>query len=702
MAPVIIRRVPAWVVNGVTVTLGLVLTQCSIAYVAGAQAAQAAIAAAVCASLADVVATTSRVARRVLAAVIASTVAGTVFLVVRHCDARALFLIPTVALIVFATMLIQSWGPKAGTVSFAAALALVFAMSLPRSQVLTWAQVGWGLAGSIGYCFWAVATARLLQPTWRNVALASAADGLADLLAAIGRQIRQPADMTWQSGLLDAEAALAERLQAARDLVFGNDHGPQARLETAVLLHLIDLRDLAMASNLEAGRYPALAATRQQAELTGRVVEAIGVSVEAIAATLRSGTGRVVDERTDLSIRELLGDLEETSLAAHCAAVVGVSSLLRNKLAMLRSLQRLVAAHDAAELPCERDELRRYITPDEWRLAAVRANLHLDAPVMRHALRTCVTATGAYALSRAIPWALHPQWIVLTVMTVMQGNLALTLARRNARVLGTLAGCVLVLALSMLDPSKLFLAGCFLVASGVAHAYFGVRYSVTAAAAAVMALLQAHFASPEGGLSAFERFGDTVTGALLGWAATYALPTWERRNLPAAMKQAVAALRAYAAQATLPGAQAAGMPRFARQRAYDAIRALASTRSRSLVEPTDVRVPIPQLTSWLAAAYGLMAHLSNLRLSLTMHARASATPALVATMGRVSRDVDALLGTMAPARPAAALRIDDEHVLATVAHLLPRVKSMLTEAERVAELATQLEVLVGSPADSRP
>jgi hypothetical protein len=40
----VVRDVPAWVINGITVTLGLALVQCSIGLVAGAQAALIAIA----------------------------------------------------------------------------------------------------------------------------------------------------------------------------------------------------------------------------------------------------------------------------------------------------------------------------------------------------------------------------------------------------------------------------------------------------------------------------------------------------------------------------------------------------------------------------------------------------------------------------------------------------------------------------------
>lgn len=692
---IVLRHVPAWVVNGVTVTLGLALVQCSIGFVAGAQAAQVAIATAVCASLADVVTTTDRVARRVLVAVLASTASATLFLAVRPFGA---FVLPAVAAIVFGAMLLLSWGPKAASVAFAAALSLVFAMSVPDSQTLTWDRFAWGLAGSAGYWIWAVATARLLQPTWRNFALAATAQGMARLLAAIARQIGHPVDAAWQSGILDEEAALAERLQTARDLVFANDAGPGARRETTLLLHLIDLRDLAMASNLEAGLSPASPEARRQAELLGRIIERMSEALQAIAEYLRHGTATVVDARIEKDIDGLLAELEQTASVDRGLPRGGASSLLKSKLGLLRSIQELLGPRGDAHLACERGDLRRYITPDEWRFAAVAANLRLDAPVFRHALRTCITASAAYALARIVPWTPHPQWVVLTVVAVMQGSLAQTLLRRNARLLGTLAGCLVVVLLTT-DSSTLFLSACFLVASGVGHAFFGVRYSVTAGAAAVMAVLQAHLVAPAGGFGTLERLVDTLLGALLGWTATYALPTWERRNLPSVLRQAMAALRGYAAEATAVRDDAAGLPRFCRQRAYDAIRTLAAIRSRSLAEPEDVRVPIAELTAWLSAAYGLMAHLSNIRLALTLHARDGDASTLADAMAAVSRAIDdALAAGSMPAQPPQALDAGNDLALAGIPHLPSRVHRTLDDAFRVAARSARIEALVSSPA----
>ncbi|MBV8604927.1 MAG: FUSC family protein [Pelomonas sp.] len=672
-----LQRLPAWVVNGITVTLGLALVQVSIGLVAGAQAAQTAIATAVCTSLADVVTTTGRVARRVLVAGVASTLWGALFLAARPWPG---LLIPVVALLVFAAMLLLSWGPKAGSVSFAASLALVFAMSLPASQGLSWARFGWGLVGTVGYWIWAVVTARLLQPTWRRFALAQTAAGTARLLAAIARQVRQSQEPLWQSGVLDEEAALADRLQTARDLVFANDRGPDARRETALLLHLIDLRDLAMAVNLESSQFTSQPVSPQQAELCARAMQDIADALGAAAVPLRAASAPRADATAaaQASIRALLDELDRSTAAERCAAVLEVASLLRSQLALLAAIESLLAPGAEVRLSCQRADLRRFISPDEWRFASVAANLRPGTPVFRHALRACVTAGFAYTLSRLSPWTPHPQWIILTITAVMQGSLAQTLLRRNARVLGTLAGCGVV-ALLALYPAPAFLAVCFLVASGVAHAFFPIRYAVTAGAAAVMAVLQAHLAVPDGGFSALERFADTVAGALLGWAATYVLPTWERNTLPAVLQQNVAALRAYAAEAASLRDSNAGAPRFARQRAYDALRALGAIRARSLAEPERVRVPVAALTAWLTSAYGLMSHLSNLRLTLTLHARDCESAELAAALAAVARTLDGLLGAGAP-----ALAPESERALEAVPHLASQVRRTLDAAARVA------------------
>jgi uncharacterized membrane protein YccC len=72
----------------------------------------------------------------------------------------------------------------------------------------------------------------------------------------------------------------------------------------------------------------------------------------------------------------------------------------------------------------------------------------MQSPVLRHAVRAALALGSAYYLALALPWASHPHWLVLSVAVVLRGNLEQTLSRRNARVMGTMLGCAVVLGLA--------------------------------------------------------------------------------------------------------------------------------------------------------------------------------------------------------------------------------------------------------------
>ena len=249
--------------------------------------------------------------------------------------------------------------------------------------------------------------------------------------------------------------------------------------------------------------------------------------------------------------------------------------------------------------------------------AELRRQLNWQSPVLRHALRTAVALGSAYFIGRALPWASHPHWLVLSVAVVLRGNLEQTLARRNMRVAGTLLGCVAVVALMAAHSQWLFDLG-FVLAVAIAHGFVTRRYWLAATAATIMALLQAHLVDPAGGLPVAERAADTLLGALLAWGFSYVLPSWERRRLPRALTAHCEYLDRYAARTLADrGDRVVLEQRLARQRAYDSLNGLGVLLQRSSAEPRHVRVPDVELATLLDHAQRFMAHLSMVRLTLT-------------------------------------------------------------------------------------
>lgn len=611
-----LRSLPAHVVNGVSVALGIGVLHAVFQALAGPHAAQLAMAGAVCASLADLPATVRRGWHRVLAAGLLGVLAAALVAWLQpHPAALGLGVVG----IGFAATLALAWGPRAAPVSFAAVLALVFAMGVPAEAAPPPVRLGWNLLGALCYLPWSIASATLLQRHYGRLALASALTAAARLLRLRAGDIEAappgPGDTASMRDWTQGEASLAERLQAARDLLFPAALRADMQRDIAILLRLVDLRDLFLATRLDLdllGNDAAGAAMRRGIAASLRHMAS---TLELAGLAVSSGKSMPADRLAALLQGDVLGASRLPAGDARLRLQPALTSRLQRLAAEVAEIDTLLSGGPPPALPLQHGELRAFVGPEGWPLAVLRQQLSLRAPALRHALRTGLALGCAYLAARALPWASHPWWVVLSVAVVLRGNLEQTLQRRNARVLGTLAGCALVLLLAPL-ASPLLLGLAFTVAVGLAHGFVNVRYAVTAAAGAVMALLQSHAADPAAGFAVAERMADTLLGAGLGWLFSYVLPSWERRSVPQAVERVVQALRSYAGLALAGDATAPLAQRLARRQAYDTLAALAAAVQRSEVEPRHVRLPTGELMALLDHGLRLMAHLSVIRLML--------------------------------------------------------------------------------------
>ncbi|MBW7924176.1 MAG: FUSC family protein [Burkholderiaceae bacterium] len=524
----------------------------------------------------------------------------------------------------FGAMLTMAWGPRAGPIAFAPILATIFALTLPPPIAASAAPLAWTAIGCFAYLAWSMATVPLLQRLYRTRALCAALDATTTLMRSRAALLEASPDR--REDLLPPwigdESRLAERLQAARDLLFSAPDSPRARSETAALVEAIDVRDLLLASRLD---LDLLGDDEPARALRGRVAGALrGFADALMRITLpppRAAPGEQRDgarTRTDaapLFAGTLLDGIFDASDPRALLLPAFVARLGRLASGVWRIGEALHGGGEA--LPLSREQLRMFAATESWPLSALRANLSLRSPVFRHALRMGLALMTAYFIALQLPWGAHPHWLVLGVAVVLRGTLEQTITRRNDRVSGTVIGCLLVMLIAQLHSPELMIAA-FLAGVGVAHAFVTVRYRVTAIAATVMALLQAHLVDPQAALAIFERLADTVLGAALAWAFSYVLPSWERRTLPRQIERALAALRAYAAHALRSDPHAGVAQRLARRSAYDALGTIAAALQRSRFEPRGVRPPLLELASMLDAAQRLMAHLSVIRMSLAL------------------------------------------------------------------------------------
>ncbi|MEJ6656139.1 MAG: FUSC family protein, partial [Pseudomonas sp.] len=289
-------------------------------------------------------------------------------------------------------------------------------------------------------------------------------------------------------------------------------------------------------------------------------------------------------------------------------------------------VNRLARGKVEPDLTAVRTAWKLFVSPTSWSLRPVMVLWRWDAPPLRHAIRAALAVGVGYFLSLAMPWSTHGYWILVTIVVVLRGSLSHTLERRNSRVAGTILGCLLAGAILSTQAPPLVLLVIVPLAQAVSHSFAIKRYIITAVAATVLSLVQAHLISAVDApmFNVLERIADTLIGVGIAWAFSYVLPSWERSQIPSLVNRTLQA-QARHAQIALNLRQFTAVDdepelewRLARKEAYDSLSALVQATRRSLAEPRAVRPALEPLESLLSHGYQLLAQLTTVKTMLLM------------------------------------------------------------------------------------
>jgi uncharacterized membrane protein YccC len=538
----------------------------------------------------------------------------------------------------FIAFLAAAWGKRGLPISISVMFAMIFSMAV-RERIDADTALTTTLhftLGALAYLVYATLANAVLNGRYRVLMLADTLHSVATLMRSQALQFApEKADDTLGrkpliSRLLGQQAVLAEQLQAARDIVFESPRTARRQQLAGMLIQILELRDHLIACELDLDTLKAHPEQLQLLDTLREALEALADTVDGLADALLLGRvpERLARPRPEAGAVRLPQDTRMGAQDGPSPELLGRG--LASRVGTIHDeVQRLVALARGElepDLSLVRATWQMFISPTRWSWQPFAGLWRWDAPPLRHALRAALAIGAGQAVSLALPWGTHDYWILLTIAVVLRGSLAQTLERRNARVAGTLMGCLVAgVALYAHAPVWLLMVAVTL-AQGVAHAFAIRRYLVTAVAATVLALLQAHLLNA--GLSpAFElaeRVADTLIGAAIAWAFSYVLPSWERTQIPALVARSLAAQARHAQLALgLGQLRAVDNPyelgwRLARREVYDSLSALVQATQRSVSEPRAVRPPLDALGRMLAHSYQLIAQLTAVKSMLLL------------------------------------------------------------------------------------
>lgn len=535
----------------------------------------------------------------------------------------------------FLAFLGAAWGNRGLPISMSVMFAMIFSMAVPGQADTMTAFINslYFLVGSSLYLVYGTVANLLLNRRYRAQILADTLLLLAALMRTQAQQFtRRPPDdaaPTPTIGLfLRQLAALADQFQTARNILLETPDSAYRQRLAGMLVQAIELRDHLLACELDLDRMidqpvhaPALQCSRD-------ILERLAEQIESLADSLL--LGRRPPSFT--SHREQLAQLQwpEDASAAPAASPFALTRGLAVRVGHIHDeIGRLLAlARGEAEpdLAAVRTAWQMFVSPTTWSWLPFTEMFRRDAPSLRHAIRATLAISVAYPIAHALPWGTHDYWVLLTITVVLRGSFAQTVERRNNRVLGTIAGCLLADALLFAHAPHLVLLLTVTLAQGIAHGFATRRYLVTAVAATVLGLVQAHMLSVDSNpiFALIERLADTVLGVAIAWAFSYVLPSWERTLIPSLIRRSLAS-QAYHARIALGLGQLQAVDnepeiqwRLARREVYDSLSALVRATQQSLAEPRAVRPPLAPLGRMLAHSYQLLAQLQAVKTMLLL------------------------------------------------------------------------------------
>jgi uncharacterized membrane protein YccC len=660
-----------YVANGLSVAFGLLLISAGVHVFMGPLASAAAATGVIVASPPDLAAPR----RGKFLQMLPSPLIGLpLFLGVQlvHADPLRLGLVLVPA--TFLAFLGMAWGKRGIPIAIAVTFSMIFSMAThtPTSvdEAIT-RTLDFGLGAAL-YVVYATLANLTLNARYRVQVMADVVFSLATLMRLEARQFtprdesddvrKTPASLLGQ--LLRQQAALADQLQGARDIVLESPRTPLRQKLAGMLIAVIEMRDQLLASELDLdalhshpGHAPALAEMRS-------VLEGLAEEMSALGDALLLGRQppAMPDRRPQLAAISLQDDGRRAGRAGPTTAVLGrgLASRIGHINDEVLRLVALARGELQPDLALVRANWQMFVSPTAWSIRPFFTLWRWDAPPLRHAIRAMLAVATGYTIAVLLPWGSHDYWILLTIVVVLRGSLSQTLERRNSRVAGTLLGCVCAVGLLAAHPPTMVLLAAMTVAQAVAHGFAVRRYLITAVAATVLGLVQAHMLYVGVGptFALFERVADTLIGAAIAWAFCYVLPSWERTQIPALVARTLNAQARHARLALGLGQLRAidSSPelewRLARREAFDSLSALVQATQRSLSEPRAVRPPIEPLEHLQAHSYQLLAQLSAVKSMLVLR-RDRLTPAEVeGPLARTAERIEDLIGRMPSGGPS--------------------------------------------------
>lgn len=594
-----------------------------------------------------------------------------VTLLISLCGPVQWLLMTVLVLVSFLASMMVVYGKK----SMPLQLAALFIMTMSMEHQMTWQQsfhhAGLFMLGGLIYLAYAMAIAWVLRHRIKQQVLAEALFELAAYIDIKADFYDTRFNLTEQfNKLVRHQSILADRQQASRDLILRSHKNSKDAIVVQVHVCMLDLYELILSTHTDYALLrqhladsDVLKSLHDLAYKAARDIEAVAYAVTRKRASYAqiSYDKEWADIEAEIARLQAKGDSAQEALATLRAQ--------RNKI---RAILKMIAElHLASQKVYDNvpfwsgADMAPFLSQQKYELKTLLANLRLDSPVFRFALRVSMAISVGLLIGHWLPYAAHSYWIVLTIVIILRPTFSMTRQRRADRIIGTIIGCVITAIVIRYVHSNIVLMAILFLSIVATPTFIYLRYRYTAIAVSLMILLQMHLVAPSNPNLVSERLIDTLIGAAVATVFSFVLANWEYQSLPRLVRQVLNVNLSYM-QASFALLQGKCFDDFAyrieRKRLMDSLAALSSALVRMLDEPASKQRAVEDINLFIVQNYLLVAHVAALRSILGRHASQLPVAPVNALLGHshtqvcltLSRALDQLDNKAAISAPLAA------------------------------------------------
>lgn len=482
-------------------------------------------------------------------------------------------------------------------------------------------------AGALGYMLYALTVSWIMERRTRQQILAESLYEMAGYLEIKAAFYDAGTDYDEQfNRLVRQQIVVAERQQAARDMVLRGNRTRHDGLLIRVHLRMLDLYEYLLSTNTDYGLLRQTFAGTPVLDGLRRLVLGLCKDLEDVAYDITRGlpSYSAFDYGPDLrAVEDEIGDLRHHHVSA--AAMTALSDTLE----MIRGAITLAGQlREASRTPVEPaqvlpgSDMTPFLTRQKYEFGAIRDNLHWRAPAFRFSMRITLAVAVGLLLGDRLPYASHSYWILLTIVVILKPNFSMTKQRYNDRLIGTLIGCIISVGILHWIHEPLVLLGVLYLALVASAAFSTIKYRYTAIAACIQVLIQINLLIPGSQTVVGERLVDTVIGGVIASVFSFVLPSWEYRSIPKLVENVLQANRRYIAATRdllLRKAKDDFAYRVQRKQFMDNLSALISSFQRMLDEPRSRHRAVDNLSRFIVQNYLVAAHVAAARIQVRTH-----------------------------------------------------------------------------------